>query len=289
MNIVIRPVKSIEGCHQFQVLQHLVWSSEGDDIVPTHVLVTAIKNGGGLLGAYAEDGPVESGGMVGAAFWWPGIDEKPGDPGASEVQIKACSHIVGVLPGWQGKRIGLRLKLAQREMVLAQGVTDWITWTYDPLYRANGVFNIHRLGATCNTYVRDLYGAMQDALNRGVPTDRCQVDWRLNSPHVLSEISPQRVRLDWHVEDFHILPTITRSDGFQAPVDAALVLAGAPLAVPVPHDIAAIRATDGALLLDWRLYMRGVFEQAFSAGYTMVDCIQIGERDWRYVLVQEYG
>ena len=288
MEIVIRSVKSIEGCQHFQMLQQLVWSSVDDDIVPTHVLVTVVKNGGGLLGAYAEGGPAETGGMVGAAFWWPGIDEAAGDPDSMEPQIKACSHIVGVLPGWQGKRIGLRLKLAQREVVLAQGATDWITWTYDPLYRANGVFNIHRLGATCNTYMRDIYGAMQDALNRGVPSDRCQVDWRLNSPHVLSDISPQRVRPAWHIDDFHILPTDPRMDGLAAPVDVALVLDGAPLAAPIPDDIAAIRAADGALSLDWRLYMRGIFEQAFPAGYTMVDCIRIGDKGWHYVLVREY-
>ena len=40
----------------------------------------------------------------------------------------------------------LQLKLAQRQAILDQGLTDWVTWTYDPLYRRNAVFNIHRSG-----------------------------------------------------------------------------------------------------------------------------------------------
>ena len=52
--------------------------------------------------------------------------------------------------------------------------------------------------------------------------------------------------------------------------------------------IAAIRAADGALSLAWRLYVRTMLEQAFAAGYTMVDCIRIGDKGWHYVLVREY-
>ncbi|NJN84274.1 MAG: hypothetical protein HC802_19660, partial [Caldilineaceae bacterium] len=136
-----------------------------------------------------------TGGMVGAAFWWLGVGVERVDQAASPnplLKLKACSHMLGVLPEWQGQRVGLRLKLAQREAVLRQGLTDWVTWTYDPLYRPNGVFNIHRLGATCNTYARNVYGELQDDLNRGVPSDRCQVDWRLNSPHVLHDIDARR-------------------------------------------------------------------------------------------------
>ena len=172
--------------------------------------------------------------------------------------------------------------------MLAQGVTDWITWTYDPLYCANGVFNIHRLGATCNTYFRNVYGEMQDALNRGVPSDRCQVDWRLNSPHVLADIEPHRSRPEWSFADFQILPTVVHGD-FAAPVDVRLSLHGDPIALPIPNNIAAIRVSDGGLSLAWRLYLRTMLEQAFAAGYTMVDCVRVPERGWHYVLVQEFG
>ncbi len=35
----------------------------------------------------------------------------------------------------------------------------------------------------------------------------------------------------------------------------------------------------------WRSYMRHALESAFSAGYTIVDCVLMGEYGWRYILI----
>jgi predicted GNAT superfamily acetyltransferase len=185
--------------------------------------------------------------------------------------------------------------LAQRDFVLAQGFTDWVTWTYDPLYRANGVFNIHRLGATCTTYMRDIYGEMTDELNRGVPSDRCQVDWRINSPHVLRRIAmhaggaaSHTHHATWDVENLEILPSATNDAGLTTPGAPEVVGDGRPLAVPIPADVSAIRRSDRELSLAWRFYLRSVLEEAFSAGYTMVDCVHLPNHGWHYILVREY-
>lgn len=286
MNITFRPVQDIEGCFHFQELQRQVWHSEAIDVVPNHVTMTLIKNGGVLLGAYDPAGPAETGGMVGAALWWLGLGTDPATPGAPP-RLKICSHMVGVLPAWQGKGVGLRLKLAQREAVLRQGLTDWITWTYDPLYRVNGVFNIHRLGATCRTYLRNVYGELRDALNAGVPSDRCQVDWRLNSPYVLREVTTPRQRQPWPADALAVLPVAQGEHGLPHPVDAPLPLDGRPLAVPIPEDIGLIRRTDGELSMAWRLYLRQVLEAAFAAGYVMVDCLHLESHGWRYILIHQ--
>ena len=286
--ITIRPIKSVEGCEQFTELQRRIWVCPELDLVPMHVLITCLKNGGAILGAYDQDGPAELGGLVGAAYWWLGAGPDPLGPG---MRLKACSHIVGVLPGWQGLGIGLMLKLAQRQTVLEQGITDWVTWTYDPLYLANGIFNLHRLGATCNTYAQNVYGEMQDELNRGVPSDRCQVDWLLNDPHALQQTNQRRLHQRWDKERLNILPSHRRQDGFFEPVDVELSTALSTddrlVAVPIPQDIAAIRAADSALSLDWRLYMRHVLEKAFHDGYTMVDCVKIEQKGWHYLLMDD--
>jgi predicted GNAT superfamily acetyltransferase len=289
--ITIRPLNDVEACGHFQEIERLVWGSEDVDIMPTHVLITLAKNGGLVLGAFAADGPASTGGMVGVAMGWLGMGIDPALPD-SPPRLKFCSHMAGVLPAWQGKHVGLRLKLAQREQVLAQGLTDWMTWTYDPLYRANGVFNIHRLGATSTTYMRNIYGEMTDELNRGVPSDRCQVDWRLNSPHVVQKVQahagapvPQPT---WEPDHLAILPTQINAAGFVTPVTRTLPDDGRPLAMPIPSDIAAIRRADRALSLGWRLYLRALLEEAFDAGYTMVDCVHLPERGWHYILVREY-
>ncbi|MEZ4712102.1 MAG: hypothetical protein R3A44_33250 [Caldilineaceae bacterium] len=158
MTITLKLIKDAQGCLYFQELERLTWASPDDDLIPTHVGVTVLKNGGALLGAFADDGPAQTGGLVGAALWWIGTDTRPIvmdaprplsegllPPAHIAAALKVCSHIAGVLPQWQGRGIGLMLKLKQRELVLQQGLTDRITWTYDPLYRTNGVLNIHRL------------------------------------------------------------------------------------------------------------------------------------------------
>jgi predicted GNAT superfamily acetyltransferase len=284
--ITVRPIADLAGCRHFLEVGRQVWGSDPIDVVPIHVIVTVAKNGGMLLGAYAAGGPDDTGGMVGAVFGWLGVGVDPASTEAGP-KLKFCSHMAGVLRAWQGKRVGLRLKLAQRRAVLAQGLTDWVTWTYDPLYRPNALLNIHRLGATSSTYIRNLYGELQDQLNAGVPSDRCQVDWRLNSPYVLQEVESQRQTPRWDAAALYVLPSQANATGFLMPGDTALPLDGRPLAVPIPDDIGAVRRADQALSLAWRFYLREVLEGAFAAGYTMVDCIQLAEKGWHYILVLE--
>lgn len=279
--IIIRPLSSVEDCHHFQETQHRVWVGEPDrEIVPIHVLITQIKNGGMVLGAFAADGPEATGGMVGMAFGWPGFAGADGGQ-----RLKFCSHMLGVLPSWQGKGVGLRLKLAQRDYLLAAGLTDWMTWTYDPLQRVNAVFNIRRLGATCATYIRNLYGEMQDHLNAGMPSDRFQVDWHLCSERVESALSAQPLQVDWTTVPLQILPSRRLNVGshLYAPADPRLSLDGRAVAVPLPHSVASLRVESG-LLMDWRLFLRHTIEESLAAGYLVVDCVDLRDRGWHYIL-----
>ncbi|MCX6050546.1 MAG: hypothetical protein NT075_36095 [Chloroflexi bacterium] len=282
MTITIRPINTVEHCQYFQEIERRVWSSEDLDIMPMHVLITVAKNGGVFLGAYASDGPPELAGLVGMTIGWYGIGR---DHRTGRQQLKFCSHMAGVLPAWQGQRVGLQLKLAQRQAVLAQGLTDWITWTYDPIYRANAVFNIHRLGAICNTYYPNHYGEMNDALNAGAPSDRCQVDWYLSSEHVLQAIEEKVATPSKPSEakQRQVLPTGPSGD-FRQPLAVQPTFDGSALAVPLPDDITAMRRADQALGLAWRFYLREMLTQAFAAGYTLSDCVQLADQGWHYLL-----
>lgn len=297
MTIAIRPVDTVEGVEHFQKLEQLIWDTPPEETVPVHVAVTVVHNGGGLLGAFADDGPAETGGMVGLCFWWPGIgtpttqaDRLPDLAAPTTPRLKMCSHMAGVLPAWQGEGIGVQLKLAQRDTVLAQGFSDWITWTYDPLLRTNAVFNIRRLGALCNTYERELYGVMRDGLNAGTPSDRCQVDWWLRSERVVRRVTQGEA---WHRNTserelfpahLQILPTLSTPAGLCAPGDTQPALDGTPLAVPIPDDIGAIRTVDAALGMVWRLFMRETLQSAFAAGYVITECANIPDTGWHYLL-----
>ncbi|MCB0113764.1 MAG: hypothetical protein KDD84_06730 [Caldilineaceae bacterium] len=278
--ITIRKLITVEECQHFQELQHRVWVGEPDtEIVPIHVLITQAQNGGMLLGAFAADGPESHGGMVGIAFGWPGFGQVDGAPA-----LKFCSHMVGVLPPWHGRGVGLKLKLAQRRILLEEGQTDWVTWTYDPLQRVNAAFNLHRLGAVCSTYKRNQYGEMQDHLNAGMPSDRFQVDWYLRSRRVENAVSAQPTHQDWTTGPLAVLPVHPVSNHVIAPVQAEIEFDGRPIAVPIPDSVASVRVESG-LLLEWRHYLREAAESCFAAGYQVVDCVHLPDRGWRYIFV----
>jgi predicted GNAT superfamily acetyltransferase len=285
MAIRIEPVTSVAGAEHFQILERMIWGSPPEDAVPVHVTITAVHNGGGLLGAFADDGPPETGSMIGLAFWWPGIGNNKRHAQPASQQIKMCSHMAGVLPAWQGTGIGLQLKLAQRTAILAQGMTDWVTWTYDPLQRTNAVFNIRRLGAVCNTYKENWYGVMRDGLNAGTPSDRCEVDWWLASDRVADRINRRQVEPAPSLAYTQVLPVEWTDAGLAAPPQADLRIDGAPLAIPIPEDIGAVRRADAQLGMAWRLFLRRALQVAFSAGYAIVDCVQTADGTWCYYLV----
>ena len=279
-SIEIRTLTTVEDCRRVQVVQDLVWGSGHGDTMSIHVLVTQSKSGGLLQGAFVERGAEETDSMVGFSFGWPAFGYDP----SGERRLKFCSHIMGVLPAWHGRSIGLRLKLSQREELLRLGWTNWVTWTYDPLQRVNGRLNVNRLGATCTTYIRNVYGEMTDSLNAGMPTDRFQVDWYLDSARVRNAIGPERQNSLWPIDSLQRAHTHSPAGRGQplAPQGDPPAPDGRPYALPLPDNVDALRRAGGALLFDWRIFVRQAAESCFAAGYTLVDCIPIAD-EWHYV------
>ena len=138
----IRPLHTLAEFHAAEELQRAAWGSADIDIAPLHIMLTIAKNGGVVLGAFAADQ------LIGCVFGFIGASDQ------SVTQLKHTSHQMGVLPEWQSRGVGYALKVAQREAVLQQGLR-LMTWTYDPLESKNARLNIAKLGAVCNTYIRD--------------------------------------------------------------------------------------------------------------------------------------
>ena len=176
----IRILEEPEEMSAVEQLQREVWPGSETDIVPAHLLITAVHNGGVVLGAFDEDK------LVGFVFGFPGIESTPDGP-----RPKHCSHMAGVLASHRDRGLGFALKRAQWQMVRHQGL-DHMTWTYDLLLSRNAYLNISRLGAVCSTYRRSEYGEMRDGLNAGLPSDRFQVDWWLNTQRVERRLGKRR-------------------------------------------------------------------------------------------------
>ncbi len=263
MTPTIRLLETPEDMSAVEDLQREVWPGSETDVVPAHMLITAIHNGGLVLGAFLEDR------MVGFVFGFPGLERTPDGPRA-----KHCSHMMGIHPKYRDAGIGFALKRAQWQMVRHQGL-DHITWTYDPLMSRNAYLNIARLGAVCSTYRRSEYGEMRDGLNLGLPSDRFQVDWWIHSRRVQQRLS-KRARKPLKLEHFEkagIQPLYELEHGSGwprppehfSPPDGRLLLAG------IPADFLALKEADFSLARDWRFFSREVFETAFAAGYIVTD------------------
>jgi len=282
MAIEIRPVKTQEEYHAVERLQREIWGAQDIEILGFETLMTAHRNGGVTLGAFDLVEDEER--MVGFVFGFVGL--------TADGRVKHCSHIAGVLSDYRDRNVGYALKLRQRELVLAQGI-DLITWTFDPLESRNARFNFHKLGATCNTYLRNLYGAMRDTLNAGLPSDRFQVDWRIASPRVETRLLGEGV-------------AVSASSPLSSPL-SLLMAGGVPLINPpvagepprpvekttveaerlliqIPSDFQGLKAADKNLALEWRLQTRELFEWAFAKGYTATDLLVEG--GWSYYLLE---
>jgi predicted GNAT superfamily acetyltransferase len=122
----------------------------------------------------------------------------------------------------------------------------------------------------CHTYLRDVYGAMADGLNAGLPSDRLEMEWWIESERVERRIvgHPPEL-LDGPV--LQVNATHLTRAGLVAP--GRLILeAGVPvIRIEIPADYQAIKAADPALAREWRLGTRQLFERYFAAGYTVVD------------------
>ena len=243
--LTIRVMKTSKDMQRVQQLEKLVWDAEP---IPIHQTMTAVKHGGLMLGAYKEDE------LVGFSY---------GFSGFSNGQTYLCSHMLGIHPDYRSTGIGKLLKEEQLKMAKEMGY-ELIIWTFDPLESRNAYLNSSKLYGICNKYIENCYGMMEDGLNKGLPTDRFQIDWWINS---------ERVQEKW-------TPTIT---DYERPFEVQQSVGGNPMLqlktfmpvaegieVPVPHDFQQIKVVDPELALDWRMKTRTIFKQLFAAEYALV-------------------
>ena len=273
---VIKILESPEELTAVEELQRAVWPGSETDIVPAHMLITAIHNGGLVAGAFVNDR------LIGFVFGFPGIEFTPDGP-----RPKHCSHMMGIHPEHRDSGIGFALKRAQWQLVRHQGL-DHITWTYDPLLSRNAYLNITKLGAVCNNYRRSEYGDMRDGLNAGLPSDRFVVDWWITTRRVDRRLG-KRPRRPLKLENFskaELQPLYSlhpEAGGLLRPPEHFSPLDGKLALAEIPAEFSALKNADFSLARDWRFFSREVFETAFAAGYIVTDFVYDNRRGF-YVL-----
>lgn len=264
MEVEVRVLNSARELRQVESLQQRVWGMPDREVVPSHQLLAAVRNGGLVLGAFA------GGRLVGFSYAFVGWRDG---------ERVLHSHMTAVLPEVQDRDLGYRLKCAQRSWALAQGYRR-VVWTFDPLQSRNAYFNLHKLGVRAERYEVDYYGEMEDALNRGMPTDRLEVDWWLDS-------EPVRARLEgrWTAPPLEDARLILEAEGDRP--GPLCEPAGRLVRLEVPASIGSLRDRAPELALEWRLRTREAFLRCFGAGYTAVDFVREGGRGY-YVLERRH-
>jgi predicted GNAT superfamily acetyltransferase len=248
--VEIKLLKSHEEYRECERLQMAVWGNLG---VGSEVLSVIQKYGGVVMGALVD------GEIVGfiCAF----LARRHGG-------LIHWSHMMAVEPEHRDKGLGFRMKLAHRKLALEQGIKS-ICWTYDPLQSRNATLNICRLGARAEEYVPDCYGHFPSVIEKGLPSDRLVVNWRIATARVEQRLkgtvqppSPTFPRVN---------ETRLAAQGMIENQKIRLELGQPRLLVEIPTNTDEMRARALPLARRWRLETRRMFTRYIEAGYAIAD------------------
>lgn len=237
-------------------LQKEVWSVCDRDIVPLTQLVAVRHAGGQLIGARDRQT------LIGFVYGFVGLERG---------RTTHHSHMLAVKPAYRNCNVGTKLKLAQRERVLAQGITE-ITWTFDPLQSLNAFFNFCKLGVVSDTYKIDFYGPETSSVLHRLGTDRLWVTWLLDSDRVQRRLEGKSVRQEI---DAQATPLVAvDAEGWPRELTLKTALAGEHAFIEIPSDINSVQQQNAEQAMRWREVTRRGFTEAFAAGFHVSDFLR---------------
>jgi predicted GNAT superfamily acetyltransferase len=247
MSTTYRDLTTLDDFSEVVELERQVWGPGYHDVVPVPILAVSVKRGGILIGAFENDR------LIGFVYSLPAI--KHGKP----IQ---WSHMLGVVGDRRRAGVGYELKMLQRDRTIAMGL-DLIEWTFDPMQAVNAHFTIARLGATCNEYEENVYGASSSPLHKGNPTDRLVAEWRVREGRVQRQAG-----------DGASIPPDARPAGrmracgkWFEPADLDLSLVAGRISVEIPTGFTEMLSRAPELALTWRLATRDIFATYLARGY----------------------
>src|SRR5437773_6689492 len=263
-NIVIAEVVRPADVRAVEELQKEVWGIPDLGVVPFTQLVAAKAAGGVLLGAFDDEA------LVGFVYGFVGFENG---------RTTHHSHMLAVKPAYRNLNIGYKLKLAQRDFVLVQGISE-ITWTFDPLQSLNAYFNFNRLGVVSDRYLIDFYGSDAVSFLHRNGTDRLWVTWPL-----VSRRTEERLESEDREFIFKNLEPLIEVGKKNEPVrhDRDPSSTASLLFIEIPADIHSLEQHDFELATAWRKTTRSAFSSAFAKGYIAADFIR-GASTGKYIL-----
>ena len=263
MTYTLRCLETYDDYHACERLQQHAWRfSDPLDVIPLTNLVTAQKWGGLVLGAFDEGGELHG-------FCYGFLGQDP------EGRLVHCSHMLAVDERARNMVLGARLKWAQRDYVLAQGV-DMIVWTFAPLESINACLNFGKLGGLSDDYVINLYGETASKLHAGTTTDRLTIKWLIDSARVKKRAAGETgVVVGKLIAGELEAPWALQADGW-GPGEPDLELDGPHIRCEIPVNVQDAKIHDHRAVVAWREATQGVFNAYFERGYYVRECVHLG-------------
>lgn len=254
-DVILRSFEEAEDYRACVEVQRATWGQDFSDAVPASVLKISQKVGSVAAGAFAPDGR-----MLG--FVW-------GLTGVRDGRFFHWSHMLAVVPEARDLRLGMRLKLFQRELLLPLGVTE-VEWTYDPLEARNAHLNLDLLGARPVQYVEEMYAdEMGSELARGIGTDRFVVRWEIASERVAAVLAGSPLGDPGRFAEAPVLGlNLGEGDLPEAP----------RVRIEIPPNIQAVKAENPDQAAAWRQVTRRAFQHYFGRGYRVEAYLREGDR-----------
>ncbi len=254
----VRLLLKHEDFKKCETTQKSVW---GGLSVAAEVMLVTQKTGGAVLGAFIK------GRLVG--FIYALLARRNG-------QIIHWSHMMGILPGYRSRGLGLQLKLAHRDIALSQGIKS-ICWTYDPLQSRNASLNLTKLGARVEKYIVDYYGRFHSSIEQGLPSDRFVVNWPIASKSIARLLAGEKSVTE--IPDFPIInATATNRKAFLANREISLSHREPGLLAAIPSNTDLMRTEALRLARRWRLETREIFLNYLSKGYSVTGFLTKSKR-----------
>jgi predicted GNAT superfamily acetyltransferase len=243
-------IKDVEECRQCERVQALTWGAPG---VTCEAMIAAAKYGGALIGTLID------GQVVGFIFAF--LAQYHG-------RLVHWSHMMAVEEKYRDKGFGFQMKMVHRQVAIERGIKS-ICWTFDPLQSRNARLNIARLGGMAEEYVQDCYGRFPSVLEKGLPSDRWVVNWKVASARVDKRLRGETPAFNASLP--HVNATRLNAQGFPQNRSIKLDLTDRRLLVETPSQTEAMRAKDIALARRWRMEARRIFQHYLAQGYHVED------------------
>jgi predicted GNAT superfamily acetyltransferase len=187
--------------------------------------------------------------------------------------------MLAVKPAYRNHKLGFKLKLAQRERVLTQGVKR-ITWTFDPLQSLNAHLNFGKLGVISHTYKINFYGETTSSFLHQIGTDRLWVTWLIESQRTRERLKSDTDKNKPPLESENAAALVQVSSGWEPRKNTGSELfARNHLSLEIPWDINDLQRERPKLAVEWRKATRWAFTEAFKSNYLVEDFYRTTRND----------